>query len=148
MSSFVWILMPCLGTQPAQLQGMLLPGFGGSQRDIPSSPGEMSPLSTPTPPAAPGAVSDAFGPHSLLCRGSALPLCSRSHMCNSLLLPKRSNLYWILFHFCLLIFQSILQFLILILDFSPVHEDAWRQHLQPLQATFYFIIQTMNENIK
>lgn len=54
----------------------------------------------------------------------------------------------LIFHFSPLIFGSILQFLTLILDFSPVHEDAWRQHLQLLRATFYFIIQTMNENIK
>lgn len=80
--------------------------------------------------------------------GSALPLCSCSHMCNSLSSLKEVICTGLTFHFSLLIFGSILQVLILILDFSLVHEDAWRQHLQALQATFYFIIQTMNENIK
>lgn len=47
-------------------------------------------------------------------------------------------------------FWSILQFLIYILDFSSVHEDAWSPlaALKPLQATIYLIIQTINENIK
>lgn len=73
------------------------------------------------------------------------PVCTCAIHFSSL---KEAICTGLIFHFSLLIFGSILQFLILILDFSPVHEDAWRQYLQPLQSTFYFVIQTMNENTK
>lgn len=76
---------------------------------------------------------------------SALPVLTSTTHFSSL---KGTICTGLIFHFNLLIFGSILQFLLLILDFSPAHEDAWRQHLQPLQATFFFIIQAMKENIK
>lgn len=38
MSLFLWILRPCLGTQPAQLKRMFLPRSGGSRKGDPQQP--------------------------------------------------------------------------------------------------------------
>lgn len=120
----------------------------GDHREVPSSPGEISPLSLQHHQQCqehPGIhLGLTASPAEVLPCLCAPVLTSTTHF-SSL---KGTICTGLIFHFNLLIFGSILQFLLLILDFSPAHEDAWRQHLQPLQATFFFIIQAMKENIK